>query len=297
MKQISILIPNYNGICTTLVSELHKQAEELGIDYEVIVADDGSTQADCVRANYSINELSHCRYLVRQENVGRAAIRNFLASESQYEWLLFIDSDMVIRRADFLRKYCYAPDNPVIVGGVTIGNPQEGNLRSMYEMAAADAHTVEKRCSHPYHDFHTANFLIRRELMLAHPFDLRFRHYGYEDVLLGKQLQQLGIPILHIDNPLSFEVFESNDHFVSKTEEGLRTLFTFQEELQGYSHLLDLSSHWWFPLVRPLVRLWHHCFGQWERKRLTGNRPSLLLFRLYKTGYFISHRDRPFMMT
>ena len=172
-------------------------------------------------------------------------------------------------------------------GGVVIGDIIPGNLRSLYEKAAEHEHTLEKRQQSPYQDFHTANFMIERELMLQHPFDERFRYYGYEDVLFGKAMQQAGIPITHIDNPLSFEVFEDNEAFVRKTEEGLRTLYTFREELKGYSRLLDTMSH----LPQAPLCLWHKLFGRLERQNLIGPHPSLLLFKLYKLGYYSQNNE------
>ena len=40
MGDLSILIPVYRYDCTQLVADLHTQGDALGIDYEVIVADD-----------------------------------------------------------------------------------------------------------------------------------------------------------------------------------------------------------------------------------------------------------------
>lgn len=288
-RNLSILIPTYNDACTVLVESLQRQAETLGMeDYEIVVADDGSTDDDILAQNRHINQLPHCRLIERSENNGRAAIRNFLALQSRYEWLLFIDSDMVVCREDFLRQYIETSAD-VVDGGVKIGNCVVGNLRSLYEKAAESAHTPEQRQQHPYQDFHTANFLVRRDIMLQHPFDLRFRHYGYEDVLFGKVLQQNGIDILHIDNPLSFEIYESNDAFVSKTEEGLRTLYRFQDELQGYSRILAHSRQ--LAVFTPIIRLWHRLFGSFERRNLTGQHPSLTIFSLYRLGYYLSLSD------
>ena len=283
MKDLSILIPTYNDPCFQLVDDLRQQAERLNISYEIIVADDGSTDTEVVSQNRAINGMTNCRLVERPENMGRAAIRNFLAQEACYEWLLFIDSDMVVCREDYLLRYIET-DAPVVDGGIVIRNVQEGNLRALYEQAAAQQHTVEKRRQSPYHDFHTANFLIHRDVMLAHPFDNRFRHYGYEDVLWGKHLQEQHIDLLHIDNPMSFEIFEDNASFVSKTEEGLRTLHTFRDELKGYSRLLDVIDH----LPHRVLRLWHHIAGGWERRHLMGNRPSLFIFKLYKIGFYLS---------
>ena len=288
MRELSILIPTFNDPCSTLVGNLQQQAEELGISYEILVADDGSTQHNVLEENRSINALPHCQLIERRVNAGRAAIRNFLAQQARYAWLLFIDSDMVICRNDYLRKYASCEETPIVDGGVVIGTCIPGNLRSMYEKAAESEHTYEERQQSPYRDFHTANFMIQRALMIEHPFDERFRNYGYEDVLFGKAMEQAGVPILHIDNPMSFEIFEENEHFVSKTEEGLRTLYQFRHELKGYSRLLDRAQ----TLPRTPIRWWHQLFGAIERKHLTGRHPSLWVFKIYKIGYFLSLSGR-----
>lgn len=288
MRELSILIPTFNDPCSTLVGNLQQQAEELGIGYEILVADDGSTQQNVLEENRSINALPHCQLIERGVNAGRASIRNFLAQQARYAWLLFIDSDMVICRNDYLRKYASCEETPIVDGGVVIGTCIPGNLRSMYEKAAESEHTYEERQQSPYRDFHTANFMIQRALMIEHPFDERFRNYGYEDVLFGKAMEQAGVPILHIDNPMSFEIFEENEHFVSKTEEGLRTLYQFRHELKGYSRLLDRAQ----TLPRTPIRWWHQLFGAIERKHLTGRHPSLWVFKIYKIGYFLSLSGR-----
>ena len=96
MKELSILIPTYNDVCMPLATSLQRQAETLGTNYEIIVADDGSTDQDTILQNRSINSLPHCRYVERKENVGRAAIRNFLANEASHPFLVFIDAIFMI---------------------------------------------------------------------------------------------------------------------------------------------------------------------------------------------------------
>ena len=291
IKALSILIPTYNDLCVKLVDDLRQQAEEATIDYEILVGDDGSTNTAVVDENRKIDDWPHCHYLRHDQNIGRAAIRNFLVQEAHHDWLLFIDSDMSMVRQDYLAKYLTMESAEVIDGGVCIGGDPEalkGNLRYLYEKASEQEHTTEIRQKHPYHDFHTANFLIRRDLMSAHPFDERFRYYGYEDVLLGKQLRQSKVIIEHIDNPLGFSTFEENTQFIIKTEEGLRTLHQFQADLRGYSRLLTLVEGIHLPVILSLIRYWHKLFGKWERKNLCSPHPSLKLFKLYKLGYFLS---------
>ena len=98
MKQeVSILIPTYNHRCFPLVKELARQASLLErLRWEIIVAEDGSTDEWAIEANAQVNSIAHCRQIVLPGNLGRAAIRNYLASRARHSWLLFIDSDKSI---------------------------------------------------------------------------------------------------------------------------------------------------------------------------------------------------------
>lgn len=291
MESLSILIPAYNTVCVGLVESLQAQASVLqDCKVEIIVADDGSTCTDIINQNQAISQISPaCRYFRRKENVGRSAIRNFLARQAQYDWLLFLDSDMTIDNACFLQNYISNPLRyEVVYGGYKTVPPSrelKHNLRYIFERNAPQNSDRKLRMLHPYQDFHTSNFLVRRHLMLAFPLDERFRHYGYEDVLWGKRLQQEGIGIEHVDNPTLMRDFEDNAAFLAKTEEGLRTLFQFRDELLGYSRLLATDR-----LLPGFVAGFIGRAYKWLHKpikaRLIGNKPSLFWFNMYKLMYY-----------
>lgn len=292
IQSLSVLIPTYNHTCDTMVEQLLPLLEAAAISYEVIVADDGSTDTAVIQANQRIGSLPCCQFIRRQENVGRAAIRNFLAQTAQYDYLLFLDSDMTIISDQFILRYLSCGEDQVVMGGVSFdtspSKQMSRNLRYLYETAEAPKHTAPQRQLSPYQHLHTANLLIRREVMLSYPFDERFRHYGYEDVMLGKTLHRHHVPITHIDNPIGFHRFESNSDFVAKTEEGLCTLFEFKNDLRGYSRLLTFVNGIHIPLILVLIRLWHRLFHKAERRNLCSSRPSLYIFKLYRLGYFLS---------
>ena len=287
---ISILIPTFNDDCFEVVSELARQASEISsLAFEIIVADDGSTDEAAVSRNRQIETLANCRFLRQAENRGRAAIRNLLAREARHEWLLFIDSGMGIVRPDFLKTYLSTEKTPVYGGYVVVSDSPNArdNLRYRYEAASAPNHALANRLKNPNRDFHTSNFLVSRQLFLQHPLDERFRHYGYEDVFWGKQLSEAGITIHHIDNPVAFDRFESNGRFLDKTEEGLRTLHQFRDELEGYSRLLKTAK-----IIQSLhlTPLCNAIFAQKQerwRNALCAS-PSLRLFKYYKMLYFLS---------
>ncbi|MGN0222347.1 MAG: glycosyltransferase family 2 protein [Prevotella sp.] len=290
-KGLSILIPNYNFVCVQLVSNLHHQAETLSVPYEIIVSDDASTDAGSIRRNECINHLPHCRYIVQPHNLGRACNRNFLANESKLSHLLFIDSDMAILSPSYLADYWRHHSCDVVYGGYVVrndGSHPNANLRYLFEMSCMSLSSAANRQKSPYHHFHTSNFMIRRSIMTSIPFDNRFTQYGYEDVLLGKQLYENHISIQHIDNPLGFDLFEENAAFVSKTEESLRTLHRFQDELRGYNSLLAFCDHISKRGLYLPFKWFHRLCGSLLRATLCGNHPSLAVFRLYKIGYFLN---------
>ena len=287
-RSLSILIPMYNGDCRPLAAELNRQAQAVaGLDYELLVIDDASTDKQQVERCREISQWPHCRFIALEENIGRARIRNLLASQARYEWLLFLDCDMTIDNPSFLQTYLDA-EGDVVYGGYKVGEADRSCLRYIYEKACEQDHTAEKRRLQPYQHFHTANFLVSRDIMLDHPFDQEFRSYGYEDVLFGKQLRQANIAISHIENPTGFYTFEDNASFVSKTEEGLHTLHQHSQQLRGYSQMLTFAEGIHLAPVRWLMRLWHRLFGPIERRNLCGQKPCLRLFKLYKLGYYLN---------
>lgn len=305
---LSILLPSYNNVCVSLVQVLQRQADALWgkldkpFRYEIIVADDCSTDAACVDANRVIGDMLHCRYLRMEQNVGRAQIRNVLISESSGDYVLLIDSDLFLCDDNYLYKYATSTAD-VVYGGTRIGGEGfamvdneantenlKGNLRYIYEKKAEPSHRAAFRQLRPNQDISVCNLYARRDIMKAHPFDSRFKAYGYEDVLFGKRLAESGIEVTHIDNPVLINEFEPNSVFVKKTEEAILTLCRFEQDLEGYSNLKTKVSTLGRYIPLSLFRLWHRIMKNKEKRNLTGPKPSLLLFKLYKLGFFLENR-------
>ncbi|MBR4389736.1 MAG: glycosyltransferase family 2 protein [Prevotella sp.] len=289
ISELSIVIPTYNKECVQLVEVLYGQASQAeSLRYEIIVADDGSTDEQIITLNRHINTFPHCRYIECKENTGRSAIRNFLVRESQYNWLLFIDSRMRVRKEDFLQTYLEQDNSDVVYGGYIVEEDvmMRHCLRYLYERHFLLLHPATERQRHPYHDFHTSNFLIRRSVLDRIPFDERFKHYGYEDVLYGRRLEEGKMDVHHIDNAVLFSGFESNETFIEKTEVALYTLYTFRHELKGYSRMIQLSEKLRRWRMLWLVRLGFRIFGKHWRKKCVGERPTLRSFNLYRLGFY-----------
>ncbi|MBQ9665470.1 MAG: glycosyltransferase family 2 protein [Bacteroidaceae bacterium] len=279
---LSILIPTYDYTCYQLVHDLHEQAEQLGVPYEIIVAEDGSRSQVNIIANHKIEELSHCRHIIRKENVGRAAIRNVLIRIAKGELLLMMDADGRVVREDFLAKYVEAgKEHDVVCGGIKtpeVCHDPTRMLRWKYEMDYEQKHGCISE------QFRSFCFLITRRVAATVSFDERYRRYGYEDVQYGKDLAAAGFEVYGIDNPLENKDIETNEVFLQKTEEALRVAHQFRDDIGEHvtvAHTYFIYKRWawgirwFFRLFKPLLR-----------KNLLSKNPSLFWFSVYKLGYY-----------
>ena len=289
---LSVLIPVYNHGCAGTVSKLLALCDSVPrLRYEIIVADDGSTDSGALKANGAIAGMPNCRFYALGKNSGSAATRNFLAEQSQYRWLLFLDCDIGFPGSDFIATYLdNRTEGCVTSGGViTCGATKKlrRNLRFVYEHNAETAHSAAERSKKPYQSFRSVSFMIPRDVFLECRFDERFRRF--EDVYFGKELQRRGIGIRHIDNPVVISDFESNEKYLNKIELDLRVLYNFREELAGFSRMLDSTGALRRAVPLRVIKVWHRLFGRTERRLLTVCRPNLCLFNIYRIGYFMSN--------
>lgn len=290
MESLSILIPVYNWDCTQLIKDLHFQGLVLGIPYEIIVADDCSTDRDLFDKNRVVAEShENCRFFWLQHNIGRSSIRNFMADQSKYDSLMFMDCDAYINNKSFLKNYMDVADRAsVICGGVVHPDsiPAPGvELRYYYEKKADEERSAEFRSRTPYARFDSKIFLIDRKDFMKVRFDESYVHYGYEDVQFGHELEKNGISILHIDNPLVHMGLESSEIFLSKTRQAVLNAFEHKDEIENSSRLLNNYKRVVNFRMRWLFRIIWTFFQKSMERNLLGPKPKLRLFSLYKLCY------------
>lgn len=291
---ISILIPVMNYDCSALVDDLYVQAERLrigaGVDYEIIVGDDASTDVGTVNSNKEACSGPRCRFVRNPVNFGRARNRNMMARMAKGDFLLFIDCDAEVCDGSFLARYAEAAVNgDVVCGGIS--SPAElpsadVKLRYKYERNARKVRSVAYRLKNPYAHFSTFNFMIRRQLFLGIMFDENCVEYGYEDALFGLRLKQEGIRVGHIDNPLVHVGMDTNESFVNKCEQAMRTLKRLDADMKEYSHVGSMAMKLKRFRLIWAVKAWHFLFRKLELANLLGKRPSLFVLKAYKLGYF-----------
>ena len=290
MEALSILIPVFNWDCSQLIKDLHFQGLVLGIPYEIIVADDCSTDKELQEKSRIIAEShENCRYFGLPHNIGRAAIRNFLADQSRYDKLLFLDCDAAVKDKQFLKNYMEVADKAsVICGGVTHPDeiPQKGwELRYLYEKNAAFERSAGFRSQNPYLRFTSFSFMIDRDVFMKIRFDESYVRYGYEDVQFGHELEQNGVSILHIDNPMAHLGLEDNAAFLNKTRQAVLNAFDHKNEIGESSKLLNHYHRVLKWKMRWLFRVIWTFFQKSMERNLLGPKPKLRIFSLYKLCY------------
>lgn len=292
---ISICIPIYNFDVRPLIDQLHKQSQALNIASEIICID------DCSEKNFwDINERikDKCsQYILLDNNIGRAKIRNLFLQYSRYDYLLFLDCDSLIIRNDFLQKYAdnlSQPGNQVICGGRIYESDKPGLnklLRWKYGIYK-ESQSVEVRMINPGKSFMTNNFLLYRSILINHSFDERLTEYGHEDTLFGYHLKKNSIAVQHIDNPVLNGEIEDNQNFLRKTELGLRNLVHILHFVDNDTILIqDVTLLKFYKKVEkyhliPLVTIIYNVSRSVLKKMLVKGYVSLVVFDFYKLGYF-----------
>ena len=294
---ISILIPVYNFDIRKLVNDLYQQAEDLHVDYEIIVADDKSENS-FREVNRDIARLNEVNYIELDQNVGRSKIRNKLADFAAYEFLLFMDCDSEIVKSDFLKKYleyCTPSDFVVYGGRIYDTKPADSQLYLHWVFGKErEEISSDVRAIQPNACFMTNNFLINKVLFNKIRFNEFIRRYGHEDTLFGYELKVNHIDIIHIDNPLIHTGLEKCDDFIRKTQAGLNNLKIIVGQ-NGYSNdmINDITVLRYYNLLKifRLRYLFSFIFNGLKPvviRNLCGKNPKLFVFDFFKLGFLTS---------
>ncbi|APY07703.1 hypothetical protein BWZ20_05070 [Winogradskyella sp. J14-2] len=284
---LSILIPTYNYNINPLVKELYKQANACNLTFEIIIVDDASPQI-----KYNSQELRHLKHVslkVLDKNIGRSAIRNVLANLATYQNLLFVDAGTFPKSKQFINNYLEVLEKDSVIGGMTHYKTKPKKpytLRWLY---------TKKRETSLKNTYTSANFFIKKSIIVSHPFDSGIKTYGYEDLLFFKTLESNNVTLQFINNPVIHDCDEDAITFIKKTEDALKNLHYF-----SVSHPDLLHDN---KILRAFTRLKRLCldrvFGMVIAttkpillNNLNSSRPSLFVFDLYKLGYFCNLKQK-----
>jgi hypothetical protein len=140
----------------------------------------------------------------------------------------------------------------------------------------------------------TNNFLINKTVFDKIRFDENISKYGHEDTLFGFELKKENIAIHHIDNPLEHIGLETSGRIIAKEKEGIDNLYSIILAHESANEITeDITLLRYYRLAKklhitPVLAYAYRRFHNRIERNLTGKKPSLLLFDLYKLGYLSS---------
>jgi glycosyltransferase involved in cell wall biosynthesis len=218
----SVVIPTHNRL--EVLAEVIQALEfqDRPPSFEVVIVDDGSTDGtgDWLRSRTFNLPLR----VLTQENRGPAAARNTGVAVASGEWVAFLGDDTVpspgwlaIHREAHRTR---GDDSHLAVIGYTGWHKRmrlTPFLRYINEYGLQFGYALIKdREDVPFNFLYTSNLSLRRDLLLAEPFDLRFPYAAWEDIELAYRLKKRGLRLVYEpaasvahDHPTDFARFAS----------------------------------------------------------------------------------------
>lgn len=294
---LSILIPTYNYYIYDLVLNIHEKCLKENIDFEIICLDDHS-DSNFTEANKKIEELSNCYYKISLKNKGRVATREQLAKLAKYNWLLFLDADVLPKNTNFIIEYLnyLDKDYKAIFGGFYYdkNNPKKHLLRWKYGKQNEEV-SAKQRNLQPYKVVISANLLIKKDTYLCISKQLKTNTYG-GDLIFAALLKEQHIKILHIDNEVVHLGLEDNKSFLKKQKDAAKLLFYTVEKKQIIYHdnsLLKAHSTIKKYKLTHFFSWFYKSFNNKIERHLLGQKPRVLFLQLLKLSYFsyLSNQD------
>jgi len=193
MIKYSVIIPVYNskeplGICLDAIKkQVNKQTE-------IIVVDDCSTQKGIkeIVKNFTL------RFFQLKKNCGAGRVRNFGAKRAKGEWLIFIDSDVVVSDNFFkglFKKLKHLPHNVCLQGVYGWQTPID-NIYSQYKNLYYFYNFFYRIKKERYSYLSSHCFIIRRDVFKAVEGFNRQIKTVIEDADFGFRLFQKGYRVL-----------------------------------------------------------------------------------------------------
>lgn len=287
---LSILIPTYNFEISPLIKKLQHQISSIKNRVEIIVFDDHSSLF--IEENRKVAQEFNLTYKYLEQNLGRGRTINLLAKAANFKYLLILDCDVVPESNLFLSNYLteISKETDVIYGGRRHEFSEENktNLRWKYGYYKEDKSAKERK-KNPYLSVFTNNIIISKELFESIRFNEMITKYGHEDTLFAYELKKKQARVKHIDNPVVHKDIDEDSVFVTKNESSLRNLKTIYDLNLIPSNELQILKTYEVLKKLKLKKIFTKVFLHFEndiKSKLSSPQNSVLLFNIYKLGYF-----------
>ncbi|MBN9319936.1 MAG: glycosyltransferase family 2 protein [Caulobacterales bacterium] len=264
--RLSVLIPFWRDDPARLLAALDREEAST----EIVLLDDGSgDEALAQRVAEAVQAARlPVRYVRLSANEGRAKGRNRLTRHARAATFLFLDSDMLPDRGDFLRAWTglATEGGPMVAfGGFSLDQTPVTREHALHRAMAlhSDCTPAAERALQPEKHVFTSNLMVRRAVFETVAFDEGFSGWGWEDVEWAMRVAARW-PIAHVDNPASHLGLDRAATIAAKYEQSAanfaRVVAAHREVVSSYpsykvARLLRLvpARGLWRPMIKAVA--------------------------------------------
>jgi len=207
---ISVIIPTYNRANILIKTLLSIEKQNLpGVDFEVIVVDDGSKDDTARQVEYFKKKSKiNVRYYY-QDNNGPASARNLGAENAKGDIILFCGDDSIFDKDMIYQHYAYHKNNPnrAVLGMVMWDEackPSDFMRFLAPKGPQFHYHTIKNIFDAKFNHFYAINISLGREWLEGVKFDHRFKMAAFEDIEIGLALEKKGLKIAYNENAKAY---------------------------------------------------------------------------------------------
>ena len=211
---LAVVVPTYNR-CSALQQCMQHLERQTRKDFEVVIVDDGSTDAtEAWVGDYLARTPLALRYF-RQPNGGPARARNLAVSVIQAPITLLIGDD-IFASPNFTATHVHLHDNrpQLAVAGVGLTLWAEEGQTVTPLMRWMDIDGMQFNYGEllagrtpDWHHFYTSNLSVKTELLRRFPFDSSFPHAAMEDAEIGSRIEmEHGLEMVFLRDAVAFHL-------------------------------------------------------------------------------------------
>lgn len=229
----TIAIPTYNrGKLLPLVLErIVEQVKNLSTyKIEILVLDDASTDNTIqILESFKTKYPNFFHYIISEQNQGITKSRNILVKNALGDYIIFLDSDVLIAKDNIIKHIKTHENNKNIIC--------QGSLKFVATFEKPEFEKKNLLTDYSNSFFDTANLSIEKNKIIeAGFFDENFSGYGWEDLELGIRLKKKGLKVVKNKSILAYH-YKSNDNLSDLNE------LIKKEKQRAKGALYFLSKH------------------------------------------------------